>query len=169
METVMHRHIAVLCLAIVPAVAAATIYKVQMPDGSILFTDSVPPGGKVVEERQPLPAPRPSPKPAPAPRAPAAADSTAGASGGAAPAAGAPATLEAALAEISDAERALAAARKKLEEGREPLPGERIGTARGASRLTPEYESRIAGLEQDVASAEERVKRAYQARNALRN
>ncbi len=72
------------------------------------------------------------------------------------------------MAEISDAERSLAEARRRLEAGREPLPGERLGTATGGSRLTPEYESRIAGLERDVAAAEERVKRAYEARNALR-
>lgn len=162
----MHRYVAAVCIAVVPAVAAATIYKVRMPDGSILFTDSVPPGGKVVEERESIPAPRPAARPSPAPaRAPAKAEPSAGTPSGS----GAPATLDAALAEISDAERSLAAARRQLEEGREPLPGERIGTARGGSRLTPEYESRIAGLERNVAAAEERVKRAYEARNALRN
>jgi hypothetical protein len=72
------------------------------------------------------------------------------------------------MAEISDAERELAVVKRKLEAGREPLPGERLGTANGRSRLSPEYESRLAGLERDVAAAEERVKRAYEARNALR-
>jgi hypothetical protein len=72
------------------------------------------------------------------------------------------------MAEISDAERELAAARRKLEAGREPLPGERLGTAGGRSRLSPEYESRIADLEREVAAADARVKRAYEARNALR-
>jgi hypothetical protein len=48
------------------------------------------------------------------------------------------------------------------------LPGERLGTAGGRSRLSPEYESRIADLEREVAAAETRVKSAYDARNALR-
>ena len=72
------------------------------------------------------------------------------------------------MAEISEAERELAAAKRRLETGREPLPGERLGTVSGRSRLSPEYERRIAGLERDVAAADARVKRAYEARNALR-
>ena len=68
----------------------------------------------------------------------------------------------------SAAERELSVLRRKLEVGREPLPGERLGTAKGGSRLSPEYESRIADLERQVASAEDRLKHAYEARNALR-
>jgi hypothetical protein len=79
-----------------------------------------------------------------------------------------PQNLEAANAEVTAAERELAVLRSKLEVGREPLPGERLGTAKGGSRLSPEYEARIAGLEREVALAEDRVKRAYEARNALR-
>lgn len=155
----MHRCLIAVCLAIAPLAASATIYKVRMPDGSILFTDSVPAGGKVIEERAAVPTPT-VPRSVPAPARPAAPAATA-------PAAGTP-TLTTAAAEIADAERELAEARKRLEAGREPLPGERIGTVSGRSRLAPEYESRIAGLEQAVAAAEERVKRAYEARNALR-
>jgi hypothetical protein len=81
---------------------------------------------------------------------------------------GAPQSLDAANAEVTTAERELAVARRKLEVGREPLAGERLGTAKGGSRLTPEYESRIAALEREVAAAEDRVKRAYENRNALK-
>jgi hypothetical protein len=141
-----------------------------MPDGTILFTDSPPAGAKILEERQPLPptAPRPPAKapPAPAATTPRAADKAAPTPPQSGPTASQ--NIDAAMAEISDAERELAVARRKLEAGREPLPGERLGTASGRSRLSPEYESRVADLEREVAAAEVRVKRAYDARNALR-
>jgi hypothetical protein len=165
----MNRTVVAICLAIAPLVAFATIYKVRMPDGTILFTDSPPAGAKVLEQRETLPPPPRQPaKAAPAAGAttPRAADKAASAP----PQSGSTATqsIDAAMAEISDAERELAVARRKLEAGREPLPGERLGTAGGRSRLSPEYESRIADLEREVAAADDRVKRAYEARNALR-
>jgi hypothetical protein len=170
----MKRTVVAVCLAIAPLVASATIYKVRMPDGTILFTDSPPAGAKILEERAPLPAPPRQPaKAAPAagatttPRATAPGSSTTQGSGSAAAASG-PQAIDAAMAEISDAELELAAARRKLETGREPLPGERLGTAGGRSRLSPEYHSRIADLERNVAAAEARVQRAYESRNALR-
>jgi hypothetical protein len=175
----MHRFVAAVCLAIAPAIVAATIYKVQMPDGTILFTDAPPANGKILEERESKSTPRPparaatpsaasagaSDKPAipvlpsPAPRS---------GSGPGLPPGMAPQNLDAANAEVTSAERELSVVRRKLEVGREPLPGERLGTAKGGSRLSPEYEARIAGLEREVAAAEERVKRAYEARNALK-
>jgi hypothetical protein len=166
----MNRTVVAICLALAPLVAFATIYKVRMPDGTILFTDSPPAGAKILEERQPLPptAPRPPAKapPAPAATTPRAADKAAPTPPQSGPTASQ--NIDAAMAEISDAERELAVARRKLEAGREPLPGERLGTASGRSRLSPEYESRVADLEREVAAAEVRVKRAYDARNALR-
>jgi hypothetical protein len=167
----MNRTIVAVCLAIAPLVAVATIYKVRMPDGSILFTDSPPAGAKILEERASTSPPRQSgqaapPRTADRPSQPAAAP-VAGA-GRSAGTDGEPRTLDAAMAEITDAERALAVARRKLEAGREPLPGERLGTANGRSRLSPEYEDRIAGLEREVAEAEARVKRAHETRNSLR-
>jgi len=163
----MNRTVVAICLAIAPLVAFATIYKVRMPDGTILFTDSPPAGAKILEERQPLPPPATT---APAPRAtpPRAADKAVSAPGsGSATTQGAQA-IDAAMAEVSEAEREFAVAKRRLETGREPLPGERLGTVSGRSRLSPEYERRIADLEREVAAAEARVKRAYEARNALR-
>lgn len=171
----MHRVIAAVCLAIAPVVAFAAIYKVQMPDGTILFTDSPPPNGKILEERETKPTPRTA---APKSVVPA----TGGAPAAAMPALPSPAggippgstvrpipqNLDAANAEITAAERELTVLRRKLELGREPLPGERLGTAKGGSRLSPEYENRIAELEREVAQAETRVKQAYEARNALK-
>lgn len=177
----MHRLVAAVCLAIVPVIAAATIYKVQMPDGTILFTDSPPANGKILEERESKSTARPPVRvptplagsaaaggserppipvlPSPAPRS---------GSGPGMPPGMAPQNIDAANAEVTAAERELAVLRRKLEIGREPLPGERLGTAKGGSRLSPEYESRIGGLEREVATAEDRVRRAYEARNTLK-
>ena len=47
-------------LALSGTVAAQTIYKVQTPDGSILFTDAPPAGSKVLEEREVKPVSKPA-------------------------------------------------------------------------------------------------------------
>ena len=161
----MRRFLFAVCLA-APTLAAgqSMIYKVQMPDGSVLYSDSVPAGGKVLEEReakstpsvnvvpsQPLGRPnpaatRPSNATDPIMRQPAAAK-------------GAPAPDN-----IPALERELAIAKRKLELGREPLPGERRGLAGGGSRLTPEYEARIAAMERDIAATEAKLKSAYDKR-----
>jgi hypothetical protein len=177
----MQRLAIAVCLAAAPLLAMAAIYKVEMPDGTILFTDSPPAGAKILEERQTKSGPRPIP--------PKGATSTGSAGGGSAtpstpvrvlpsPSADGippgstvrriPRNIDEAQAEIADAERELAVLRRKLEVGREPMPGERLGTAKGGSRLSPDYEARISGLEREVALAEDRVKRAYEVRNSLR-
>ena len=162
----MQRWLVVAYLVSLPVlVSAASIYKVQLPDGSIMYTDTVPAGAKVLEERESKAAARAA---APAARP-------------AAPAASAPARiiapaltpreaskLDSAAEEVTEAERALQVSRRKLELGREPLPGERLGLAGGGSRLSPEYEARIRLLEAEVSSAEMRLKRAYEGRNAAR-
>ena len=153
------------CVAAAPLVVAGqTIYKVQMPDGSVLFTDSVPAGAKVLEEREAKVTPRAVALPGKAPPP----------AQGAVPRPGAspqiimrPTTADGKNAPVENAttlERELAVAKRKLELGREPLPGERRGLAGGGSRLTPEYEARIAAMEREVAATEERLKRAYAAR-----
>jgi len=173
-ETAMFRLFAA-CLAAVPLIAfGATIYKVQLEDGSILFTDSPPPGSKVLEEREskgPARAapPRSDAGPVTTPESAAAAAAAAGIPPGSTvtPLKG-PSNIDAAMAEVSAAERELAVTRRKLELGREPLPGERLGLKGGGTRLSPEYQARVGGLERDVAAAEARLKRAYEARNAAR-
>ena len=56
----MRRLIFAVCLTGAPllAVGQSMIYKVQMPDGSVLYSDSVPSGGKVLEEREAKSTPR---------------------------------------------------------------------------------------------------------------
>ncbi len=56
----MRRLILAVCLTGAPllAIGQSMIYKVQMPDGSVLYSDSVPSGGKVLEEREAKSTPR---------------------------------------------------------------------------------------------------------------
>ena len=65
--------------------------------------------------------------------------------------------------ELDEARRQLQQAEAALEAGKEPLPGERIGTAGGASRLTDAYWERQKKLEQAVDSARARLDKAEQA------
>jgi hypothetical protein len=159
--------IAIAC--VLPCLAfAQSIYKVQMPDGSIMFTDTPPPGAKVLEEREVKSTPRPSARTA-TPTSGAARQPLPGALGEPVPAAAPKARpIDAAMQEIDAAERALQVAKRRLELGREPLPGERLGLAGGGSRLSPEYEARVAGLEREVSDAESRLTKAHAARNAAR-
>lgn len=167
--------------ACLPGLAVAqTIYKVETTDGSILFTDAPPPGSKVLEERSGKPAPRPAGSTTVS--APQRTSGVPAMSGPGTPpgmampgATGAPnvppSTVDrsaAAAQEVTAAEAALAVSKRRLELGKEPLPGERRGLAGGGSRLTEDYEQRVAGLEREVADAEARVQRAYAARNAAR-
>ena len=158
--------IAIVC--VLPCLAVAqSIYKVQLPDGSIMFTDTPPPGAKVLEEREAKSAPRPATRtttPTTAARQP-----MPGPLGEPAPAVAPKARpIDAAIQEIEAAERAVQVAKRRLELGREPLPGERLGLAGGGSRLSPDYEARVAGLEREVADAESRLTKAHAARNAAR-
>ena len=137
---------------------AQKIYKVQMPDGSVVFTDTVPRGAKVLEERDASRSPQltiPAPSRSPAGRPPA-------------PDARQPSALDKASGEVEAAERALQEAKADLERGREPQEGERLGLKGGGSRLSPAYEERVRQLEQRVTVAEERLRAAYAARNAAR-
>jgi len=78
------------------------------------------------------------------------------------------AMLAATTDEVRAAERNLAAANASLEAGREPLPGERTGLARGGSRLNESYWNRQRQLESVVADAQARLDRAVAERNAVR-
>jgi hypothetical protein len=59
--------------------------------------------------------------------------------------------------EIQQAEKALHDAEAAQAAGKEPLPGERLGTAGGASRLTDEYWERQKALDDAVAEARRRL------------
>ena len=157
----MRRLILAVYLAAAPLLASGqpTIYKVQMPDGSVLFSDTVPAGGKVLEEREAKSTPRANTVPSQA----------AGTRAGGSPSTIArpvlpPSKGAVPAANVEALERDLAVAKRKLELGREPLPGERRGLAGGGSRLTPEYEARIAAMEREVQTTEAKLKSAYESR-----
>jgi len=148
------------------AAAQDRIYKVQLPDGRILFTDTPPPGAKIVSERD-VPPPPPAPPPAPnreqqlralRQQADEAGERSRDRS----------AQLQQAFTAVQQAEADVETARQQLQAGREPQPGERIGTARGGTRLSPAYEQRIAGLEGAVLAAEQRLAKARSELNASR-
>lgn len=56
----------------------------------------------------------------------------------------------------------------RREQGREPLPGERLGTVSGTSRLTGKYFERQAMLEQALERARERCEQAMKRWNDLK-
>lgn len=139
-------------LLIALALAAATaqgqaVFRSVMPDGSIVYGDKPAPGAKEAREVS-LPPPNIS-KPPPAP-----------------PKQSAPATTpgqpvsEPADDPVKTAERDLQKAKAALEAGREPKPGERVGTAGGGSRLTEAYLERVKSLETAVASAQKKFDEA---------
>ena len=69
--------------------------------------------------------------------------------------------------EIVSAQNELARAESALRKGRTPLPGERRGNVGGGSRLTEAYFQRLRQAELRVEQTQQRLNRAYAARNAL--
>jgi len=65
--------------------------------------------------------------------------------------------------ELERAEQALVEARRRLDDGMEPLPGERVGTVSGKSRLREEYFARVERLKDAVKAAERQVQEAQDA------
>jgi len=76
--------------------------------------------------------------------------------------------LDQAYQELVAAQRALDEAKGRREQVEEPEAGDRIGTAKGGSRLQPEYFERQRTAERDLAAAEERYSRALERWNNLR-
>lgn len=145
---------AVLLSCLVPTFAAAEdLYKSTMPNGKVVYGEKPEPGAKRVEKL-----PSPPPKTGTNVLTPAekkgvdqrlqqrAAQDQAWRK-----------QLEAAYAQLKSAEAA-------REAGKEPLPGERLGTASGASRLTDEYWTRQKTLEAAVEAARKRVEELEKSR-----
>jgi Domain of unknown function (DUF4124) len=148
-----------LLFALLAPAAAQTVYRYVTPDGRTIFSDQPVPGAKLQGTVTP-PAPPSGPSGAVEGRKPAAPD---------APAADNRAQrLRAATQEVEAATQALAQARARLDTGKEPLPGERTGTAGGGSRLNEDYDARQAANQRAVADAEARLQRAVAARNTAR-
>jgi hypothetical protein len=146
-----------LLLALAAPAAAQTVYRYITPDGRTIFSDQPVPGAKLQGTVTPPAQPAGPTGPVEGRRVPPATD---------APAADNRAQrLRAATQEVEAATQALAQARAQLETGKEPLPGERTGTAGGGSRLNDSYWARQAANEQAVAQAQARLDAATAARN----
>ncbi len=135
---------------------AQTLYRSTMPDGRVVLGDRPMPGARTVEEIQ-----APGGNVAPAPAPPAAKARPAGTKPPAM-------TLEAADAELREARQALEKAREAQSKGKEPLEGERLGLAKGGSRLSDAYWARQKALADAVTQAERRVEAAQTKLNARR-
>lgn len=153
--------IATLLLLLATPAVADIVFKYQRPDGSIIYSNVPVRGAKLIGRFELVPVP-PAPGLLRDPQA----------SGGKDPA-GKRAeqrtqALDAAEAKIKAAEQALRDAEERRQLAVEPLPGERMGTAGGRSRLTPEYFERQRAMEADVDTARAGLDEAYRLRNQLR-
>jgi hypothetical protein len=146
-----------LLFALLAPAAAQTVYRYVTPDGRTVFSDQPVPGAKLQGTVAPpapasgAPAPAPVESREPSPVGKAAEDRTQ--------------RLRQATQEVEAATQALAQARAQLDAGKEPLPGERTGTAGGGSRLNDSYWARQTNNEQAVAKAQARLDAAIAARN----
>lgn len=142
---------------------AQTLYKYERPDGTIVYSDAPVKGARLLETLPAVPVPAdPAPaQPAQAPaRAPAPDESTAEA-----PVPSRSEKLDSADTEVRAAQQALEGAKARLEQGAEPLPGERTATAFGTTRLNDRYFARQQALQQDLERANARLDEAYRKRN----
>ena len=145
------------------AAHASEVYKYRMPDGRILYTTQVSTTGKLLEV---LPEPAPGPRVIEVERLAKLKREQDQANNATAKRL---ATLDAVEAETKAVLRALEAAKQAIEQNVEPLPGERLGTAKkGKSRLAEGYWERQRELRQAVEAARQRLDDAYRARDAIR-
>ena len=152
-------------LLVAPA-TSAEIYRSVLPAGRVIYSDS-PPADAAQTETVDLP-----PPPTPEERAEAAAvESAIEQAGQTGRDPDRAAAISAADAEVRAAERDLAVARKRLEEGKVEREGDRIGIVGrrgGSARQSDAYLERVRGLEVEVAQAETRLKAAREAARAAR-
>jgi len=138
---------AAVCLGLGGVAQAQALKKYITPDGKTVYSDTPVPGAKEVGEV------KPPPKVAPADRS----QAEAAAQRDAKDAQALDKRLEQRSAQqnrVAAAEAKLEEAKRTLAEGKEPLPGERKGTAGGASRLTDEYWQRQKANQQAVENAQ---------------
>ena len=121
------------------------LYKSTMPDGKVVYSEKPVPGAAKVDTIEAPPAKTGVTSATEQEKARAAqAAAKAGAAAQQAPG-------------LADARNALQKAEAARNNGKEPLPGERIGTAGGASRLTDAYFERQKNLEAAVEAARKKV------------
>lgn len=138
---------AAVCLALGGVAHAQALKKYITPDGKTVYSDTPVPGAKEVGEVQP------PPKVAPADRS----QAEAAAQRDAKDVQAVDKRLEERAAQrgrVEAAEAKLEEAKRTLAEGKEPLPGERKGTAGGQSRLSDDYWQRQKANQQAVENAQ---------------
>lgn len=131
----------VLAAAVALPAAAQVLYKSVLPDGRVVYGDKPDPGATKVEKQQP--------------------DISKRGLGGSTPREAealkameeSRAKRETADEKSRSAQDAVRAAEQARAAGKEPLPGERTGTAGGGSRLNDSYYERQRKLEEDVEKA----------------
>ncbi len=149
--------------AFVTPADAQSIYKYVRPDGHVVYSDKPVPGARLDEEL--APAPEQDPAVADAARAKLQARIKALDQA----AAERVKSLDQASKDLYSWSRKLEEAKKQLEAGREPRPGERTGTVfQGKSRTSEAYWARQMANEAAVAEAEARVEHARDRVEALR-
>jgi len=132
--------------------SAQTMYKSTMPDGKVVYGEKPEPGAKQVDTMA-----------SPPPKTGTTVLTPAEKKGVDQRLEKRSATADAQRRELEAAHEQLKKAQAERETGKEPLPGERLGTATGASRLTDEYWQRQKNLEAAVEAARRRVEQAEQA------
>jgi len=135
------------------AAAAQDLYKSTMPNGKVVYGEKPEPGAKHVEKLPPPPPKTGTTLVTPAEKK--AIDQRVKQRA---------ASDEASRQELESAYAQLKKAEEAREAGKEPLPGERLGTATGASRLTDEYWARQKTLEAAVEAARKRVEEIEKSR-----
>lgn len=149
---------------------ATTLYRQVMPDGRIVYSDKAIQGGKIDHTIKVDPAIKGNlwtteagPKPVIAPQV----EHTPIKRANTPPLPGRKRSVDEANSEVIRAEMLLEDAKKRLEAGAEPLPGERTGNASGGSRLNEAYHARQRALVKGVADAEAALKKAQSERDSL--
>lgn len=160
----MRQILLLIALALAVSLAhAQTVFRSEMPDGSVVYGDKPAPGAKearkitlppsnvVTTPRQTAPASKPTPAAASAP----------------APASKKP-EVDTPDAQVARAEEELKAAQAALEAGRIEKEGDRVGMVGGHARLSEGYFERIKSLEAAVAAAQKKLDDAYERRRYAR-
>jgi hypothetical protein len=135
---------------------AQVIHKSVMPDGKVIYSEKPVPGAARIETIEPPPAK--TGMSALTPEEKARADQFAKDRAAAASAAAKKGS------EIEEAQRQLKQAEAARETGKEPLPGERVGTVGGTTRLSDAYYLRQKTLEDAVLAARKRLEQLQSVR-----
>ena len=137
--------------AFTTAAHAQTVYKQQLPDGRIVYSDKVQPNARVQREMKDPTSELSIVSPALSGRQAQQADAQVGVR---------LSQLDTIYSERNSAIADLDTARQAKAIGEEPMPGERVGTVSGRSRLNESYWLRQDALARNVERAELRLERA---------